>query len=363
MAKLATPSATKPVRAPEPRLRRRRLFDDFGGRFGVIVVWAVMVGVFSLLRPDSFATWANFQGIFGSQAILLVLTLGLMLTLTAGELDLSITGVMSVSVVLIGYLNGKLGWPILPSLAVGLGSGLVAGAINAFFVVVIGVESIVVTLGMGTLLAGTATAINIETETNISPNLINAVNTQFLGLPLVFWYAVLLTVVLWYVLTWTPLGRYMHFVRMGPDVARLAGIRVNRIRAGALIATAFIAALAGAAQVGVLSSADPNTSSDYLLPAFSAAFLGSTTITPGRFNAWGTFAAVYFLVTGITGLELLGLSGWIEQVFYGGSLVLAVALARIVARYELRRRARTVATSSNSDTPAAVPRPGGKPTL
>ena len=83
-------------------------------------------------------------------------------------------------------------------------------------------------------------------------------------------------------------------------------------------------------------------------PAFSAAFLGSTTIEPGRFNAWGTFVAVYFLVTGITGLQLLGLSGWIESVFYGASLVLAVALARVVSRYELLRRVRNAAPGGDA---------------
>ena len=56
----------------------------------------------------------------------------------------------------------------------------------------------------------------------------------------------------------------------------------------------------------------------FLLPGFAAAFLGSTTITPGRFNPWGTFIAVYFLVTGITGLAIMGVQTWVQSVFYGG---------------------------------------------
>lgn len=327
--------------APVSPLRRLLRIEDFGGRFGLLVLWALMIVFFSILRPDTFATWANFQSIFGSQAVLLILALGLLLTLSVGELDLSITGVMTVSVVLVGFLNVKHGWALAPTLVVVLGAGLLFGLINAFFVVVVGVESIVVTLGMGTFLVGLAQAINIETEVGVAPDLVSAVSTQFLGLPLAFWYAVGLTIAIWYLMTLTPLGRHMHFVRTGPDVARLAGLRVPMIRAGALAATAVISALAGVVQAGILSSADPNVSAAYLLPAFSAAFLGSTTIRPGRFNAWGTFVAVYLLVTGITGLQLLGLSGWIESVFYGASLVLAVALARVVSKYELRRRAKS----------------------
>ena len=72
-----------------------------------------------------------------------------------------------------------------------------------------------------------------------------------------------------------------------------------------------------------------------LILLFAAAFLGSTAIVPGRFNAWGTFIAVYFLVTGITGLQYLGYAGWPEQVFYGGSLVLAVTLSHLAGRRRL----------------------------
>jgi ribose transport system permease protein len=91
-----------------------------------------------------------------------------------------------------------------------------------------------------------------------------------------------------------------------------------------------LAAIAGILSTGTAGAADPTTGPTYLLPAFAAAFLGSTAITPGRFNPIGTFCAVYFLQTGVAGLELVGLSGWVDQVFYGGSLVVAVALPRLL---------------------------------
>jgi ribose transport system permease protein len=87
---------------------------------------------------------------------------------------------------------------------------------------------------------------------------------------------------------------------------------------------------------GTNGAANPQAGSYYLLPAFAAAFLGSTAIIPGRFNAIGTFVAVYFLVTGITGLQYLGYAGWPEQVFYGGSLVLAVTISHLVGRHQVK---------------------------
>jgi len=328
---------------------RRRLLPpgftgDLASRYGVVMAWILVIVVFSILQPETFATWGNFQTIFGSQAVLLILALGLLPSLRVGEIDLSFAGVMTVAIVLVGYLSVDVGWPIGAAAAAALLAGAVAGFINAFLVVNVGLNCIVVTLGTGTLLGGLAVAINLETVTGISPVLVDAVRTQVLGLPLAFWYGVLLTTLVWYVFKYTPLGRYLQFSGVGPEVARLSGIRVDAIRFGSLMTASIVAALAGVVLTGTLGAANPRIGLAYLLPAFSAAYLGSTVISPGRFNAWGTFVAVYFLVTGITGLELLGLSGWISDVFYGASLVLAITFSHLLAQFQERRRDRRVAS-------------------
>ena len=306
---------------------------------GLVIAWIVVVAFFWIVRPGDYFSWANFQSIFGSQAVLLILTLGLLVSLTAGEFDLSFAGVMSVSLVLVGYLNVLHHWPITLAVAGALTAGLIIGLFHAYVIVHLGVDSIVVTLGTGTLLAGISIGINTNTTAGISPALVDVARTQVLGLPLAFYYGLALTALVWYVFTYTPLGRYLYFVGASRDVARLSGLPVQRIRAGALIATSVISALAGVLYAGTLGASDPRIATDFLLPTFAAAFLGSTTIVPGRFNAWGSFVAVYFLISGITGLEILGYSGWVENVFYGGALVVAVTLSRLSARHQERRQA------------------------
>jgi ribose transport system permease protein len=106
------------------------------------------------------------------------------------------------------------------------------------------------------------------------------------------------------------------------------------VRWGCLIASAVISAVAGILYAGTTGAADPVSGTTFLLPAFAAAFLGSTSIVPGRFNPWGTVVAVYFLVTGITGLSLLGVQTFVQSLFYGGALVLAVTLSQISRRSE-----------------------------
>lgn len=314
---------------------RRRLAIAALRAYGLIAAWAILVAVFGALRPSTFLTVPNFATMFGSQAVLLVLALALIIPFAAGEFDLSITGVMSVSLVLVGYLNVVHEVSIIATILIALAAGIVVGCVNAALVVGLGLQSIIVTLGMGTLLYGVGLALNITTTAGISPGLTAAAQDQFLSIPLPFYYGLGLTIIAWYVFDHTPLGRYLYFVGSSSKVAALAGIPVRRIRVGSLIASSVISALAGILLAGTLGAADPNVSSSYLLPAFAAAFLGATAIRPGRFNALGTFIAVYFLITGIVGLETLGMTGWVEDVYYGASLVIAVAFSQVLARHVL----------------------------
>ncbi len=296
---------------PAPPSERRFHIDvtDTLDRYGILGAWLLIIVLFAILEPTTFFTVANFETVFGSQAVLLILALALLIPLTVGEFDLSVTGAMSVSAVLIGYLNVQHDWAIVPAVLVALAPGVVIGLINTFFVMVVGVQSIVVTLGSGTLWMGVAYGIEPSNVAGISPGLVNVTATNIVGLPLAFWYGLILTLLAWYVYSFTPLGRYLHFVGANRQVSRMSGIPVTSIRAGSLMVSAIVSSLSGVILVGTLASSSPSDSAAFLLPAFAAVFLGATAITPGRFNPWGTFIAVFFLITGITGLELFGLSG------------------------------------------------------
>jgi ribose transport system permease protein len=96
--------------------------------------------------------------------------------------------------------------------------------------------------------------------------------------------------------------------------------------------SALLCGAGGVILAASLGGYDPTTSQTYLLPTFAAAFLGTAVIQPGRFNPIGAMVGIYFLATGIVGLQLLGYTGWVEDVFYGGGLVAAVAISTIVRR-------------------------------
>ena len=290
----------------------------------------VLIAVFSFLLPDTFFTERNFRIIFGSQTILLVLTLGLVIALAVSEYDLSVGAVLSFGFQTTVILNVVVGLPIGWTVLIVMLAAVLFGALNAMVIVFVGVHSIIATLASATLLTGIVQLISDnKIITGVSGNLLAVTNTRLLGLPLLSYYGLGFCFFIWYVLQHTPVGRYLYFVGQGTEVARLAGVNVKAVRVGALIAAAVVAAVAGILLAGVRGSSTPENGAAWLLPAYAAAFLGATAVVPGRFNAWGSFVAVYFLVTGFTGLQLAGLSSWVQDVFYGGSLLIAVTLARL----------------------------------
>jgi ribose transport system permease protein len=304
----------------------------FVERFGIVIVWAIVVLVFAIIEPNTYLSVGNLANIFGSQAVLVVVTLALIIPLTAGDYDLSVGGIVALSAMTVAVLNGKDGWPIGAAIAVALVAGVVVGLFNGLVITIFGIDSLIVTLGSQTILSGLVLWVsNSQTVSGVSSGLVRlVVGDKLFGIPLAFYYAIVITAAVWYFFEQTMFGRKLLFTGRGREVARLSGVRVNRLRIGALVCSGLVSAIAGVMYVGTTGAADPSSGFSFLLPAFAAAFLGFTAIKPGRFNAWGTFVAVYFLISGITGLELRGVPAFVQQFFYGAALILAVVLRQVV---------------------------------
>jgi ribose transport system permease protein len=311
-------------------------FARFAEAFALVGALLLLFAVFSFLKPQSFLSWANVSTMLGSQAVLVFLTLALIIPLTAGDFDLSIAATLTLSAMIVAVLNVRLGAGLPAGIVVAIVSGAIIGAVNAAFILYFRIPSLIVTLGTGTFINGVVLWIsNSDTIVGINQELVTyVVVTRLLGIPLAFYYALGLAVLLWYFLAYTTMGRRLVFVGRGREVARLSGIRVDQVRFFCLVGSGVISAVAGIVYAGTIGAADPSSGNSFLLPAFAAAFLGATSITPGRFNAFGSLVAVYFLVIGITGLSMLGIQTFVQNLFYGGALVLAVALSQLVRKRE-----------------------------
>lgn len=332
-----TPSGGAPARIEA----RGRWFREWSVRYAVIVAWVVEILIFTFLDPNRFLTATNFGAMFGSEGSVLVLALAVVPTLSQNDIDLSVVGVMTVSAIIVGELNGVDHWSLWSSILVAMVAALLVGVVNGLVTVRIGVQSMLVTLGMATLLVGMAGFIDHNTTVGgVSPALASAMNTNVGGISAAFYYALALTVALWYLFRHTPAGRRMLFVGRGAEVARLSGVRVSQLRMIGFILGAVLAGFAGVISIGVTGGLEATSLQPLLLPAFAAAFVSTAIFYPGQVNAAGTFVAILFLETGIQGLELKGLSSWVETAFYGAALIVAVIVSRIVFLKARKREAR-----------------------
>jgi ribose transport system permease protein len=305
----------------------------------VVVVWVLMIALFGVLVPGTFLTTGAIQAILGgpNQTTLIFLCAALLCTILVGEfVDMSVAANFGFAAIIISVLNANLHLNAYVASLVAIAAATAVGAVNGWLVVKIGVNTIVVTLGMGTFLLGLSLWFsNLQPVSGVAKYIQWIANAEILGLPLAFYLGVILMLGFAYVLRFTPLGRNMRFVGENREVSRLAGVRVQGIRFGAFTIAGLIAGVGGVIAAAGTGGFDPNVSNAYLLPMFAATFLGTAILQPGRFNPLGTLLAVFFLATGVLGLQLLGATSWVTNVFYGGVLVIAVTITTI-----LHRRAR-----------------------
>ena len=309
---------------------RREPLPIFAGRVALPVILLLLVATFSALRPGTFFTVANLSTVLNLQAVLTIVSIGLLLPLIVGELDLSVASNLGLGLILVTGLTSKQHLPVLLAVAAALVVCSLVVLVNGLLVAKVGINSLIVTLGMSTILGGgvsayTQGAVFYE---GIPGELIALGQGSTFGVPRPVLIAGLLAVLAWYLLTNTPLGRYMYATGGSRDASKLSGVPVLTYTVGAFIGAGFLAGVAGVVQAGILGSGNPTVGPPLLLPAFAAVFLGATTILPGSFNVWGTVLAVITLQVGTTGLALLGAPFWIEPIFTGVALIGAVAASR-----------------------------------
>ncbi len=298
------------------------------------IAWILAIVMFSLIEGSKFLTIGNFSNIFGSQAVIFILTIGLVAPLTNGDLDLSVGGTAGLVSAAVTVLNVNSGLPIAWSCVVGLLIGALGGLLNGAIVLRFDVDPLIITLGTGTIFTGIEYYLtNDQTVTGIASSLSEwTFGYRILDIPIEFYYGLAAMTVMWFIMTFTAYGQRSLFVGSSREVAALSGFAVGRMRIQGFVVAGTVAAMAGILFVGTSGSATPGSAEALLLPAYAAAFLGRTTLQPGRFNAPGSCLAVYFLATGVSGIELMGAQAYVQNIFYGGVLVVAVVLSRVFRR-------------------------------
>jgi ribose transport system permease protein len=305
--------------------------------YGLPLLTLLLIIFFSLLMPDTFPTVLNARSILADKAIIAMLALAATLPMMAGRIDLTVGfGIVMWHILAISLqVNYGVPWPIAILLVV-LAAGFV-GFINGVLVEVAQVDAFVATLGTGTILYALALwhTDGRQIIGTLPPAFIAINTTSVFGIPIPALYVVVMAIVLWVVSERLPVGRFVYAIGANEKAAALNGIPVRAYVIGVFVASGVIAGLAGCVLAAKLRIGQANVGLDFLLPALVGAFLGSTTIRPGRVNVWGTMFGVLILAVGISGIQLLGGAFFVEPLFNGTTLVVAIALAA----FSQRRRA------------------------
>jgi ribose transport system permease protein len=350
-----------PGKPPPPgagrRTRRRSTGGSFIGTYGLLVLTVAVFALFAVLLPDTFPTGNNFRAILTNQSIPAILALAVAIPIVTGRFDLSIGFGIGLAHVVAMWLLVHTGvpWPLV--IAILLAGGLLVGLTNGFLVELARIDSLIATLGTGSILyafTGWITGRIVPGPGGLPPAFTDLSNSSLLGLPVTAWYVLALVLVLWLVLEHLPLGRHLYVVGANPRAADLVGIRRRRVVISAFVGSSVVTAFAGALLAAQQQIGDPSAGNSYLLPAFVGALLGSTTIRPGRANAFGTLIAVAVLAIGLSGLQQLGAAFWITPLFNGLTLLTAVGFAGLAAR---RRQRAAAVVGVGRQPPAGPPRP------
>ena len=304
--------------------------------YGLPILTLILIILFSVLLPSTFPTMLNLRSILSDKAIIALLSLAAMLPMMAGRIDLTVGyGIVLWHILAIG-LQTQLGLSWEASVAVVIVAGAVTGVVNGVLVEVAKIDSFIATLGTGTILYALALWYTGGQQIvgTLPIGFLDINGTWVFGLPITTFYVVGLAILLWLVTERLPLGRYLYAIGANARAAALNGIPVRGFVVGVFIASSTLTAFAGVVLASKLRIGQASVGLDYLLPALVGAFLGSTTIRPGRVNVWGTLCGVLILAVGISGIQQFGGAFFVEPLFNGATLIVAIG----IAGYAQRRR-------------------------
>lgn len=321
-----------------PRARRGPLAFVLGllQRYSLVALLLASVVAYGTWSKTSevFLQGAVFQNITSSQSVLAVLTLGLLIPMISGNLDLSIGSTAGLASIGTAGLYAEAGAPLFVGVLFGIAIGAVVGLVNGLVVTRFGIDSFIVTLGTASLILGIVNWYSGGTSIiqGIPQSVITFGGGKALGIPNLVYVLVVVSLVVYYLLEQTPYGRNLHAIGSNKAASRLVGIRVERDTCLAFVLSGTFAGLAGVMVLAQQGAGNPQVGQSFTLTAIAAAFLGAASFKLGKLNVPGSLVAIFFLAVNITGLQFAGVEGWITDVFTGLSLVLAVAFAGVLSR-------------------------------
>jgi len=297
--------------------------------YGLVVLTIGLGLLFSVLLPDTFPTWFNLRAILADKSVIALLALAATIPMITGKIDLTVGYGIVLWHILAISLQTRFGvpWPLAVLMVVACAA--LFGMLNGLLVELAQIDSFIATLGTGTVIYALALwhSGGRQVVGELPDGFIDIAGAQVGGLPIGAFYVLVVSVAIWLLTEFTPLGRALYVIGANPKAAQLNGISVRKHVMGAFVASGALSGFAGVLLASRLQIGQASVGLEYLLPALVGAFLGSTTIRPGRVNVWGTLIGVAILAIGISGIQQFGGAFYVEPLFNGLTLLVSIGIA------------------------------------
>jgi ribose transport system permease protein len=339
---MSSTTHTRRAATPDAGTARRgtagavRWLQEGAERYALVGLTVGVCLVFSFLPQtrQTFWTATNIRQVLTNQAPLTILAMGALIPLVSGSFDLSIGAVSGVSAVATATSMGRFGLPLWAAIVIAVGVATAIGVSNGFLIAYVKLNAFIVTLGMNILLTGVISWYTNEQNisTGISQTLVNFGSDEWLGIPAVLYLVAVIILLTWYLLGHHVFGRRIQAIGSSTRAAELVGINVRRHVLACFVLSGLLAGITGVTMVATSAAAVISQGPDLLFPMLTVVFLSATTITPGRYNAPGAVVGVIFVAASVSGLILVGAADWVQDVFNGAALIVAVAISTTLAR-------------------------------
>ena len=292
---------------------------QFGTLFGLIILSLILW----ILTPY-FLTVSNLLNIAQQTSINAIIAVGMTFVIITAGIDLSVGSILAFSgVVFASVLQAK--FPLLMAIFIGLSVGLLCGLVNGFLITLGKLPPFISTLGMMSVARGAALLFSGGRPISGFPEDFRLLATgEFLHIPTPVIVMILVYIIAHFVLTRTKLGRYTYAIGGNEEAALLSGVNVKFYKTAVYGLCGALSGLAAIILTARLNSAQPIAGIMYELDAIAATVIGGTSLMGGEGRVIGTLIGALIMGVLRNGLNLLGVSSFIQQIVIGSVIIIAV---------------------------------------
>jgi ribose transport system permease protein len=297
-----------------------------GGTQGPLIGLILLCVVFAVLSPV-FLSIRNGLNVVDQVTVLGIIAIGMTAVIVIGGIDLSVGSILALSMMAMGWLSNDKGLPFPLAMLLGVVVGALCGLGNGLLITRAKLPPFIATLAMMTVARGLANIITNGEQIVGYPDWFTALSTErhlgFLSATVALFIVLLL--VSWIVLQYRVVGRNLYAIGGSQEVARLAGIHVATLTTAVYVVAGILSGVAGVVLAARLDSSQPSAGLGYELDAIAAVVIGGASLSGGIGGIGGTIVGVLIIGVLHNGLNLVGVSPFIQQIVVGAVIAIAVA--------------------------------------